>query len=61
MLLYFLLIITLFLYIFLIHNFLNGRSYGTKIVIAISISVLFILVYENIRNNEGYATTDKLP
>jgi len=61
MLLYFLLIITLFLYIFLIHNFLNGRSYNTKIVIALSISILFILIYENIRNNEGYATTDKLP
>ncbi len=61
MILYIFFFLLLFIYIFLLHNFLKTKEYIFKIIISFSISVFFIFLYENIKNNEGYAVTESLP
>ena len=61
MILYLYLFLLLLIYIFLIHYFIKNKAFITKILIVLSISILFIFLYQSIRNNEGYATSDQLP
>ena len=59
--LYFYLLILLLIYIILISHFIVGKKYNHKILIVLSISILFALFYESIRDNEGYAVAENLP
>jgi len=61
MILYLYLFLLLLIYIFLIHYFIKNKPFITKILIVLSISIFFIFLYQSIRNNEGYATSDQLP
>ena len=61
MILYLYLILLLILYIILINHFIKDKKYKNKILIALSISILFSYLYQSIRNNEGYAVTESLP
>ena len=61
MVLYLYLLILLILYIILINHFIKDKKYKNKILIVLSISVLFSYLYQSIRNNEGYAVTESLP
>jgi hypothetical protein len=61
MILYIYLFLLLLLYIFLIHHFIKNKAFITKILIVLSISIFFIFLYQSIRNNEGYATSEQLP
>jgi hypothetical protein len=61
MILYLYLLILLILYIILINHFIKDKKYKNKILIALSISILFSYLYQSIRNNEGYAVTESLP
>ena len=61
MILYILLIFLLILYIFLLQNFLKTKKYTSKIILSLSVSILFIYLYHNIKINEGYAVLDSLP
>ena len=61
MMLYFYLLILLLIYIILISHFIVGKKYNHKILIVLSISILFALFYESIRDNEGYAVAENLP
>ena len=61
MILYLYLFLLLLIYIFLIHYFIKNKAFITKILIVLSIYIFFIFLYQSIRNNEGYATSDKLP
>ena len=61
MALYLYLLILLILYIILINHFIKDKKYKNKILIALSISILFSYLYQSIRNNEGYAVTESLP
>ena len=61
MVLYLYLLILLILYIILINHFIKDKKYKNKILIVLSISILFSYLYQNIRNNEGYAVTESLP
>ena len=48
-------------YIFLIDNFLRNKVFNIKIIIALTISVIFISLFQSIKNNEGYAVDYDLP
>ena len=61
MILYLYLFLLLLIYIFLIHYFIKNKAFIAKILIVLSISIFFIFLYQSIRNNEGYATSDQLP
>ena len=61
MALYLYLLILLILYIILINHFIKDKNYKNKILIVLSISILFSYLYQSIRNNEGYAVTESLP
>lgn len=61
MVLYLYLLILLILYIILINHFIKDKKYENKILIVLSISILFSYLYQSIRNNEGYAVTESLP
>jgi len=61
MILYLYLFLLLLIYIFLIHYFIKNKAFITKILIVLSISIFFIFLYQSVRNNEGYATSDQLP
>ena len=61
MILYLYLFLLLLIYIFLIHYFIKNKAFITKILIALSISIFFIFLYQSIRDSEGYATSDQLP
>ena len=61
MVLYLYLLILLILYIILINHFIKDKKYKNKILIVLSISILFSYLYQSIRNNEGYAVTESLP
>lgn len=61
MILYLYLFLLLLIYIFLIHYFIKNKAFITKILIVLSISIFFIFLYQSIKNNEGYATSDQLP
>lgn len=61
MILHLYLFLLLIIYIFLLHNFMRTKKYISKIIIALSISVFFIFLYQNIKDNEGYAVTNSLP
>jgi len=61
MVLYLYLLILLILYIVLINHFIKDKKYKNKILIVLSISILFSYLYQSIRNNEGYAVTESLP
>jgi len=61
MVLYLYLLILLILYIILINHFIKDKNYKNKILIVLSISILFSYLYQSIRNNEGYAVTESLP
>jgi len=61
MILYLYLFLLLLIYVFLIHYFIKNKAFITKILIVLSISIFFIFLYQSIRNNEGYATSDQLP
>ena len=61
MILYLYLFLLLLIYIFLIHYFIKNKTFLTKILIVSSISIFFIFLYQSIRSNEGYATSDQLP
>ena len=61
MILYLYLTVLLIIYIILISHFIKGKKYKHKILIVLSISILFSFFYESIRKNEGYAVTDNLP
>jgi len=61
MILYLYLFLLLLIYVFLIHYFIKNKAFMTKILIVLSISIFFIFLYQSIRNNEGYATSDQLP
>ena len=45
----------------LIHNFFRNKKFHFKIIIALSISLIFISLFQNIKNNEGYAVNQDLP
>ena len=59
--LYLYLLVLLIIYVVLIHNFLRNKKFHTKIIIALSISLIFISLFQNIKNNEGYAVNEDLP
>ena len=59
--LYLYLLLLLVIYVVLIHNFLRNKKFHTKIIIALSISLIFISFFQNIKNNEGYAVNQDLP
>ena len=61
MVLYLYLLILLILYIILINHFIKDKKYKNKILLVLSISILFSYLYQSIRNNEGYAVTESLP
>ena len=61
MILYSFLLILLIIYIFLLHNYLKTKKYFFKILVALSISIFFIFLYEAIKDNEGYAVAESLP
>ena len=61
MVLYLYLLMQLILYIILINHFIKDKKYKIKILIVLSISILFSYLYQSIRNNEGYAVTESLP
>jgi len=61
MILYLYLFLLLLIYIFLIHYFIKNKAFITKILIVLSVSIFFIFLYQSVRNNEGYATSDQLP
>ena len=61
MVLYIYLLMLLILYIILINHFIKDKKYKNKILIVLSISILFSYLYQSIRNNEGYAVTESLP
>ena len=61
MMLYLYLLILLILYIILINHFIKDKKYKNKILIVLSISILFSYLYQSIRNNEGYAVAESLP
>ena len=61
MILYSFLLILLIIYIFLIHNYLKTKKYFFKILVALSISIFFIFLYQAIKDNEGYAVAESLP
>ena len=61
MILYLYLTVLLIIYIILISHFIKGKKYKHKILIVLSISILFSFFYESIRKNEGYAVTENLP
>ena len=48
-------------YIFLINNFLRNKVFDIKIIIALTISIIFISLFQSIKNNEGYAVDYDLP
>ena len=48
-------------YIFLINNFLRNKVFNIKIIIALTISVIFVSLFQSIKNNEGYAVDYDLP
>lgn len=48
-------------YIFLIDNFLRNKVFNIKIIIALTISVIFVSLFQSIKNNEGYAVDYDLP
>ena len=57
--LYLLLLLTI--YVVLIHNFIRNKGFHFKIIVALSISLIFISLFQNIKNNEGYAVNQDLP
>ena len=59
--LYLYLLVLLIIYVVLIHNFLRNKKFHTKIIITLSISLIFISLFQNIKNNEGYAVNQDLP
>ena len=59
--LYLYLLLLLIIYVVLIHNFLRNKKFRFKIIIALSISLIFISLFQNIKNNEGYAVNQDLP
>ena len=59
--LYLYLLLLLIIYVVLIHNFLRNKKFHFKIIIALSISLIFISLFQNIKNNEGYAVNQDLP
>ncbi|MBL30039.1 MAG: hypothetical protein CMC81_02180 [Flavobacteriaceae bacterium] len=61
MILYSLLLILLIIYIFLLHNYFKTKKYFFKILVALSISIFFIFLYQAIKDNEGYAVAESLP
>ena len=61
MVLYLYLLMLLILYIILINHFIKDKKYKNKILIVLSVSILFSYLYQSIRNNEGYAVTESLP
>ena len=61
MILYSFLLILLIIYIFLLHNYLKRKKYFFKILVALSISIFFIFLYQAIKDNEGYAVAESLP
>ena len=61
MILYLYLFLLLLIYIFLIHYFIKNKAFIIKILIVLSVSIFFTFLYQSIRNNEGYATSDQLP
>ena len=61
MILYLYLFLLLIIYIFLVNNFIKNKAFNLKIIIALSISVIFIFLFQSIKNNEGYAVNHDLP
>ena len=59
--LYLYLLLLLIIYTLLIHNFIRNRKFNFKIIITLSISLIFISLFQNIKNNEGYAVNQDLP
>ena len=59
--LYLYILLLLIIYIVLIHNFLRNKKFHFKIITALSISFIFISLFQNIKNNEGYAVNQDLP
>ena len=59
--LYLYLFALLLIYIFLVNNFIKNKAFNLKIVIALTISIVFISLFQSIKNNEGYAVSDDLP
>ena len=59
--LYLYLLLLLTIYVVLIHNFIRNKRFHFKIIIALSISLIFISLFQNIKNNEGYAVNQDLP
>ena len=59
--LYLYLLLLLTIYVVLIHNFVRNKRFHLKIIIASSISLIFIFLFQNIKNNEGYAVNQDLP
>ena len=59
--LYLYLLLLLVIYVALIHNFLRNKKFHFKIIISLSISLIFISLFQYIKNNEGYAVNQDLP
>ena len=59
--LYLYLLLLLIIYLVLIQNFSRNKKFHFKIIIALSISLIFISLFQNIKNNEGYAVNQDLP
>ena len=59
--LYLYLLLLLVIYVVLIHNFIRDKKFHFKIFIAFSITLIFISLFQNIKNNEGYAVNQDLP
>ena len=59
--LYLYLFLLLIIYIFLINNFIKNKKFNLKIIIVFTITIVFISLYQSIKNNEGYAVNNTLP
>ena len=51
----------LIIYIFLINYFIRNKTFSLKIIIALTTAIVFIFLFQSIKNNEGYAVNRDLP
>ena len=61
MTLYLYIFLLLIIYIFLINHFVRNKVFNVKIIIVLSVSIVFISLFQAIKNNEGYAVNYDLP
>ena len=61
MTLYLYIFLLLIIYIFLINHFVRNKVFNVKIIIVLSVSIVFISLFQAIKNNQGYAVNYDLP